>query len=224
MLQIIKCSRWVAPQSHRVSHRFKRRSLGPCWRASVPHVTCGMLTMQRVSNFVLHFLSCLESGEKMEAHFIIFTQFVRLHWALQLYVRARLLKTRDLLSNLEFFLLLLSHGKSRLTVFWGGEWWWNLFPRLVCWAKKFRHGCVELRDIANVCSFAPTLKLWRDNGAPSVLSADECSGGAPLSPQPQPGIQLGRPQDVYNRGFRMCSCPGAPGKDWTTQTPFCKGF
>lgn len=110
-----------------------RGSLSPCWRALVPHVTWGMLTMQRVSNFVLELWSCLESGEKMEAHFIIFTRWA---YFAGYALNCREVDTkkvavwRNLFSIIELLLPLLSHGKLRVT-FLGGEWWCDLFPRLV---------------------------------------------------------------------------------------------
>lgn len=164
--------------------------------------------MQRVSN--LHFLSCLESGEKMEAHFITFTHFVRLHWASSA-VSTRSSRNSEFYAPfwviLACFCLMVSWDLTFLI--WGGEWWWNVFPRLVAELKKSSvtvvlNCCVLLRwecffGIARLSSVLPcrwTL-LWR------------CSSQPPLpSSQPQPGIQLGKATGRYNRGLR--TCPGGP--------------
>lgn len=140
-------------QSHRVDHRFSRRSLAPCWRASVRHVTRGMLTMQRVSNFVLHFWSCWSLGRKwrlISSYFPTSSVFTELFSSVDaLRNRERNFKSCRLTGftlQSELFLLLLSHGKLRLTFFGEGSGAVIYFHDLLL-RKKFRHGSVKVRGM-----------------------------------------------------------------------------
>lgn len=178
--------------------------------------------MQRVSNFVLHFLSCLESGEKMEAHFIIFTRTSSVCAGLPSCSHSVVCWKESPVGIYSSLLSFSSHFYHMvswdLTLFWGRG-----VVVVVVLVEVVSRTCVEAKSsVTGVFNLvvqgkgSVPLFSMENTGTAPALPAEECScwGSAPQTPPAWAWSTVWKATGRWNRSFRLCSRAGAPGKKW----------